>query len=187
MLLGNNSDRNKQQSTAEGKIFFSPTFNDEDKVLPAGGSSQKLQLKAPMIMNKTTNSHNDATEETREVKKPVKRSLWRESRNFIANNSRSLTPLARGSRHVRNSNHFDSRKSSDNNLVISQFTSSSAMTSTAPAAVKQTNHVPPQPVINRPASRNCMITYDVFGYTRPLNTSSTSCAKNDPPASRRTN
>ena len=135
-----------------------------------------------MIMNKTTNSHNDATEETREVKQPVKRSLWRESRNFIANNSRSLTPLARGSRHnVRTSNHFDSRKSSDNNLLISQFTSSSAMTSTAPvAAVKQTNqHVPPQPVINRPASRNCMITYDVFGYTRPLNTSSTSIAKND--------
>ena len=59
------------------------------------------------------------------------------------NAGRSLTPLARGR---RSKNNLFDRKASEN-LVKAK---------------------PAQPVISRPASRTCMINYDVFGYVRPV-------------------
>jgi len=65
------------------------------------------------------------------------------SHNMLSmNDSRSLTPMGRGPRrhHSKNfSSLIDAKKSHK-----------------------------AQPVLSRPASRSCMITYDVFGFSRPI-------------------
>lgn len=67
---------------------------------------------------------------------------------------RSLTPMARGGMRTQQSktkpSGFDSKKHSE-----------------LQSSMRAQPHKS-KPVISRPASRSCMITYDVFGYSRPI-------------------